>query len=169
MPADLDALLSKYERLVALRVLHDRAKADPTFVEPDPRPEMRAIAARWPGALRELDARPLDELRGRVDAIRAAAADPSRVARWMIAADLFHRHARAALAAKRWLGKDKRVTDVTREAFREAAPDDARAWEHALASIAAPPRGRVMELVLARVADELGVAREEARRLVFGR
>lgn len=165
---DLDALLAKYERIHALRLLHERAKRDPTFVEPDPRREMAALARAWPGALRELDELPMDEIDARIARLRAAALDPSLVSPWMIAQDAFHRHARGALAAKRWLGKRKRVTTEVAEQFRASAPRDARPWADALDAVASPPRGRLMELVHARVADELGTTVAEARRLVFG-
>lgn len=166
---DLDSLVEKYERIHALRVLHDRARRDPSFVEPDPRAEMAAIARAWPGALRELDAMPLDEVRSRIDRLGLARRDASRVERWMIAQDTFHRYARGALAAKRWLGKRKRITAEEVASFRAEAGADERLWAEALAEVAAPPRGRLMELVHTRVAAELGASVAESRRLVFGR
>ena len=88
------------------------------------------------------------------------------VAGWMIAQDAFHRLARGALAAKRWLGKRKRITAQRRDDFAAHAPREARAWKDALADVASPPRGRLMDLVHARVAEELDVSVAEARRLV---
>ncbi len=166
---DLGGLLAKYERIVALRVLHDRAKRDPSFEEPDPRAEMAALSRAWPGALRELDEMPFDDLRARIERLEDARRDPARIERWMIAQDAFHRHARGALAAKRWLRKRKRVTAEEAAAFRRSASPDARSWADALALVASPPRGRLMDLVHARVAEEIGTSVAEARRLVFGR
>ena len=166
---DLDGLCAKYRRLLALRLLHDRAKIDAAFEEPDPKREMSALASAWPGALRELDELPLADIRARIVALELALDEPRRVEPWMIAQDAFHRYARGALAAKRWLGKRRRVTAAVRAEFHASAPADARLWEDALASIASPPRGRVMDLVHARVASELGVSVAEARRLVVGR
>ena len=50
-PPDLAALREKYERLLSLRLLHDRAKRERSFVEPDPRAELRAqvLAMFGPG------------------------------------------------------------------------------------------------------------------------
>ncbi len=59
-------MLEKYVELSALR----RHARDGTL--PEPRPRMRALAARFPGALRELDAMTDDELAARVQALRAA-------------------------------------------------------------------------------------------------
>lgn len=166
MTADLASLRQKYERLLALRQLHDRAKSDASFVEPDPRSEMTALARTWPGALRELDELPLDVIRTRLAALDRALRDAQRIERWMIAQDAFHRLARGALSAKRWLGRRKRITPQVREEFVAHAPREARVWKDALADVASPPRGRLMDLVHARVAAELDVSVAEARRLI---
>jgi hypothetical protein len=166
VPPDLASLRTKYERLLALRELHDRAKRDESFEEPDPRAEMSALARTWPGSLRELDELRIDVIQSRIVALDDALGDPSRIERWMLAQDAFHRLARGALAAKRWLGKRKRITTVVRDDFASHAPREARAWADALADVASPPRGRLMDLVFARVATELETSVAEARRLV---
>ncbi|MBX3192972.1 MAG: hypothetical protein KF819_38665 [Labilithrix sp.] len=171
---DLRALRDKYERILRLRILHDRAREEPSFEEPDPRVEMRALASRFPGSLREIDELALDVIRARIDALAAAERDQAKVAPWMRAQAAFHRLARGALAAKRWLsasGRSKKVTPAVRAAFLDAIEDlehgdDARAWVDDLAAIAAPPRGRVLDLVHARVARELDVDRATARALL---
>jgi hypothetical protein len=165
-PPDLSSLRAKYERLFALRKLHARAKSDATFAEPDPRAEMTALARTWPGSLRELDELPLATIESRIEAIDRALHDAKRIEPWMIAQDAFHRLARGALAAKRWLGKRKRVTAEVRASFAESAPRDARVWADALSDVASPPRGRLMDLVHARLAAELEVSVAEARRLI---
>jgi hypothetical protein len=63
---DLASLRTKYERVLALRELHARAKSDASFAEPDPRTEMTALARSWPGSLRELDELPIDVIRARI-------------------------------------------------------------------------------------------------------
>lgn len=166
MPPDLASLRTKYERLLALRQHHERAKRDPSFVEPDPRTEMTALARTWPGSLRELDELPIDVIRARITALDRALHDASRIERWMIAQDAFHRLARGALSAKRWLGKRKRITSAVRSEFDAHAPREARAWSDLLADVAQPPRGRLMDLVFARVARELDTSIADARRLV---
>ncbi len=159
--ADLRALRSKYERMLTLRLLHARAREEPGFEEPDPRRELASLAAEFPGALREIDELPLATIRARIGALLAAesraTAEP-----WMEAWHLVHTLARGALATKRWLGKRRAITPAHQEAFLEAIdardlPRDALAWEHDLVAIARPPRGRVMDLVYARAAAELGV------------
>ncbi len=143
---DLRDLRGKYERMLHLRRAHERARVDPSFVEPNPRTEMRALAAEFPGALRELDTLPLAEIEERILAITTAVdrhvtgGDPdlAHVPRWMQAIVLFHRLARGELALRRD-GRTER--------------DEPR---------------RLMDAVYAQLARALGVAEPEVRSLVFG-
>lgn len=153
--------------MLRLRELHGRDD------EPEPRADMVALASRFPGALREIDELPIDELRRRIDELTAALADASRVTAWMTAQMRFHALTRGALCAKRWLAGRKQVDAGVIAAFERASaelcwPDDARAWADDLARIAAPPRGRVTDLVFERIAAELSISTTEARKLVFG-
>jgi hypothetical protein len=175
LAADLRALRDKYERMLRLRLLHARAREEPELGEPDPRAEMRALAASFPGALREIDELEIDVIRARIAELEAAELDRSRVAPWMRAHAAFHRLARGALAAKRWLGKGRKktITPAVRAAFLAATREldhgpDARAWADDLATIASPPRGRVLDLVYARLARELDVDIATARSALRG-
>lgn len=159
-------LADKYARILALREAHDLARTTGA-PEPDPREAMAALAARWPGSLRELDEVPLDELRTRRAALVEAEKDARLVEPWMRAQIVFHAHARAVLAAKRLLAGRKDVDDASKRALA-AAGEESSAWAHALAEIARPPRGRLLDLVWPEVARDLGVAEDEARRLVLG-
>ena len=164
--AALDELRSKYVEILRLREAAGPG-AD------DPKRAMRALAARFPGALREIDDLPLATIRARIDALGAAAVDRSRIEPWMEAMALFHPLARGALAAKRWLHGKRALDPGTRAAFREAAREmphgaDARRWENDLPRIAKPPRGRITEAVLERVGSALGISARDAQFLVFG-
>jgi hypothetical protein len=171
LDTDLRALRDKYERMLRLRQLHARARDESDFVEPDPRPEMAELARRYPGALREIDELPLDVIHARLDELSAAEADRALVRPWMTAHAAFHRLTRGALAVKRWLER-RPVTAALADAFADALatmPDreDAQLWANDLAAIAKPPRGRVMDLVYARLARELGVDVSAARDAVL--
>jgi hypothetical protein len=172
LKADLEALRRKYVEMQRLRLLHDRARTDATFVEPDPGPAMAALAREFPGALREIDELPIAALAARIVALDDAIADASRIAIWMRASSSFHRHARGALVVKRWLAERTDEGEARRAALERALDslehsDDARAWLDALAAVARPPRGRLMDLVHERVASELGLAVDEVRRAIF--
>jgi len=163
-------LLHKFERMLRLRELHARAHAEPGFQEPDPRAEMASLAREFPGALRELDELPIDVIRSRIDELGLAVGGSGALAPWMRAAAAFHRLARGALAAKRWVHR-RPLDPSARDAFVAATAtmtygEDARVWADDLAAVARPPRGRVIDLVMLRVAAELGIAEDEARRLL---
>jgi len=170
---DLRALRDKYEQMLRLRQLHARAKTEPDFVEPDPRPAMAALARLYPGALREIDELPVELITARIEELTVAEREPQRIAAWMSAQAAFHRLARGALAVKRWLA-GRPPTKAVEGAFAvdlRAMPERKREelleWEHDLVAIAKPPRGRLMELVYEKLARELGVDIDAARAAVF--
>lgn len=168
---DLRALRDKYERMLRLRELHERAAAEPGFVEPPPRPAMADLARAYPGALREIDELPIGLIRTRIAELTAAESDAARIAPWMTAQSRFHALARGALAVKRWLA-GRPLTAALEEAFAGALAtlphaEEAQLWSGDLAAIARPPRGRLMDLVYVRLADELGVDVTAARATVL--
>ena len=176
----LAELRGKYEEMHALRSIADDGY--------DPRPRMAALAARFPGALREIDDLPLAEIEQRIDALSRAERDPSTAARWMHAMTRFHALARGILFAKRMLGDypegSKGARSPLAEARRASArsaegelegealeqeewPDEARVWRDD-SRVANPPRGRLMDLVYERLARELDTTPVDAKQLVFG-
>ena len=158
--------------MLALRTAHERAKRDPTFIEPDPRPAMVQLADDYPGALREIDVLPLDLIAARIAALKLAERGAEPAEPWMNAQVLFHRFARAVLATKRWLGARREITPTLRSEFTIAAVRlgvDTLVVADELEAIATPPRGRLMDLVYAKVARALMIEDAEARTLVFER
>jgi hypothetical protein len=165
--AALEALRGKYQEMLRMR-LDDEAHPGS-----DTRREMAALAARFPGALRELDEAPLDVIRERIRALSRCVDSGAPVEPWMHASAVFHSLTRGALAAKRWLAGRRVVDDALVAEFLIALAgsphgEDARAWTSDLALVAAPPGGKLTELVFARVAVEMGVSVDEARELVIG-
>jgi hypothetical protein len=155
--------------MLSMRVEHAAGLEDLARV----RPRMADLAARFPGALREIDDLELGEIQRRIARLDAFLDASGHEEAWMKPMALFHRLARGALAAKRWLGGRKQVdgallSSFVREALASPLSEEIHAWVGDLASVASPPRGRVMNLVFARLARELGVTEDAARRLVFG-
>ncbi len=173
---DLAALRSKYEAMRSLRELHERAKEDRAFVEPDPKAKLAALADAFPGALREIDELPFATITSRIEEIERAEQNADAIASWMIVQLTFHRFARGALAIKRWLGRSRVALPSRDELVRaiEAGVvmhvDEALLWIDAVDRIARPEQGRVMGVVWRRVIDELSLecSIEEARALAFG-
>lgn len=165
----LRELREKYREMLAMRLEHAAGSES----EADVRPRMAALAARFPGALREIDDLELDEIKVRIASLDAAIEGKREVEPWMEAVALFHRLARGALCAKRWLKGRKTVDAAAALAFEAevhglAFPEDAREWRSDLAVLAAPPNGRVVGIVFRRVAWRLGIPEVEARERVFG-
>ncbi|MFO0735822.1 MAG: hypothetical protein U0270_08080 [Labilithrix sp.] len=131
---------------------------------------MQSLADEFPGALRELDRLTFAEIERRLDAIAAAEEDPTRIQGWMLAQHELHRFARGALATKRWLSaQGDTPAEELEAAFRLALPslrEEAALYATSLDEIATPLRGRVMDVVYARVAGELGITERELRALV---
>jgi hypothetical protein len=129
-----EVLARKYERLAALRARRD------SNGRPATRDELRALAAEFPGCLRELDTLGPDELARRTSAC-AAAADGGPPEPWMAWIDGYHALMRQALAARgaRLRGESPNAGD-----------DFAQA-------VLAPPGGRMAVVVLRALALRFGV------------
>ena len=129
----LHALARKYQALAALRARRDGAGP------PAPRAELRALAAEFPGCLRELDTLGADELDRRAAACLAAQTG-APVEPWMVWIDGYHALMRQALAARR-----------DRTAGRDPGTDD----DFARAALE-PPEGRMAVVVLRALAVRFG-------------
>jgi len=92
-PGTLAALARKYAALVALRARRDGGGAAAT------REELRALAAEFPGCLRELDTLGVKELARRAEAAATAASGGAREP-WMDWIAAYHQAMADALAAR---------------------------------------------------------------------
>jgi hypothetical protein len=169
MAISREALLDLHVKYMEMRRLRILALESPTV---DPKAWMAELATRFPGALREIDELPLEEIDARLTALSTASADAAMVEPWMEATARFHELTRGVLAVKRWLAGKKEIATTDRAEFERIAKDlphgeDAIAWRDDLEAIANPPRGKVTDLVFARIARELTTTTENARRLVF--
>jgi hypothetical protein len=156
----LSALARKYRTLANLR----------RESQPSPNGLLRALAAEFPGALRELDCLPLSELERRLAAVTQAeaggAAEPW--IEWMLA---YHQRMRLALHAKRRLrsagpGRPELLARVADELGRELG---SQCDADFVARVAVPPRGRLNLLVFELLEAELGQSRLELERTLFPR
>jgi hypothetical protein len=132
----LQALVRKYERLTALRIRRDGNGAPAT------RDELRALAAEFPGCLRELDTLGPAELDRRTAACAAVAAGAVAPEPWMAWIDGYHRLMRQALE-----------TRVARS--RGQAPDAADDFAQAVLT---PPGGRMGVVILRTLSVRFGVS-----------
>ena len=138
---DLAALARKYEQLIQLRRSREEASSSglDRFAPVDAlarRAVMRALAAEFPGALRELDHLSIDQLLARLDAVREAMSSGETYP-WLIAVGRMH-----ALARRR-IDSSVRVVrrmDAVWQEIGASLDIDAHAAEQ-LVFPGAPPRG----------------------------
>src|SRR5262249_44671265 len=108
------ALLEKYVEMLALRTL------DAEGALADPKPRMRALAARFPGALREIDELPLETIHARIRSLEKTTKERGEPAEWMLAMAHFHDAMRDVLAIKRIVGRRKLTPALRKQAERIA-------------------------------------------------
>ena len=154
-PAQLLELREKHRVLWALRQAREAAMADgltefPEKDRPARRATMQALAAQFPGSLRELDEASAAELAVRLAEIEAAV-ETGAVALWMETAILFHWALRDALRLRRGL--------LPTSEF----------WEAATAAPLNPPTGRLLDVVWEEVAARLEITSRAAEVLVYPR
>ncbi len=132
-PAALHALARKYERLAGWRAQRDRGS-------PATREELRALAAEFPGCLRELDTLGAPELARRALACAGAGDGKAAAEPWMAWVAGYHDLMRRAFAARdrRARGESGETGDFER-------------------GVLAPPGGRMAVVVLRALAARFGV------------
>lgn len=150
---ELAALARKYRKLLELRREHERTGAVAG------RDVLRVIAKEFPGALRELDRLPVDEIVRRAQTLEEAAIGMGHEP-WMDWLVAYHALMRAALFVKaQWAKAEDAILDerlaseATLHARIEVDADFVRA-------IRRPPGGRISHVVMDRLALRFGVARE---------
>ncbi len=159
------ALLALVEKLRELLALRGLGAADP------PTERLRALAARFPGALRELDRTSSEELSAQLDALTAALAG-GPVPDW--AMPMCRRHgwlrvglrlrveaARTEVAAAAWAARY--VPEIPGD------PPRARLVPSVLAALVTPPSGRLVPLASRLTAEDLGMTLEALEALLGGR
>lgn len=151
---DVDDLRRKYDLLVELR----------EGKRPGGRDVLRALATEFPGALRELDAMPLEALR-----TRRAAVDESPPPGWIAWIAAYHGLMRVTLALKRAVPARADLEGSRVTALAAAASG---AWGEALdeafvRAVQRPPRGRLGPLVFDALGARFGVAPEVIWQALF--
>jgi hypothetical protein len=146
--AGLTALREKYVEMLRLR--RDASAGGSS----DPRAAMRVLAARFPGALRELDELPLDEIEGRVSVLERALRSEEPPPAWAAAFIDFHALWRAALRVRRLCrgrDRDEAIALLRREYVAVAPEPDLDAVLVHLDAILRPTGGRINGWVHAEV------------------
>jgi hypothetical protein len=171
----LVALREKYREIHRLR--REQAAGHPK----DPKLDMRALAARFPGALREVDELDMTEIKARMDALDAALEAGAEAPTWALLQLRYHGWLRIALRLKLlWSrpGGPKRAPSEPEarallralwEAHR-SGPEEPEAADVEVSHViqmVRPPDGRLNAWVYARVGTEHGCASEAVRDALF--
>ncbi len=156
----LRGLRAKYVEMARLRDLH--AAGDTTA----PKPAMRALAAQFPGALREIDELPRGEIDRRIAALDGAIDDVARVAPWMIAIARYHGWWRFALRLRSATLEMRTVERARRWCSMQISsapdePDPRRLDDALLERLVRPPDGRLHRVITAHLALELEKSEDE--------
>jgi len=168
--ASLLGLHGKYQTLRALRV---ELQASPYS---EIRGQLAALAAAFPGALRELDRLPLACIEERLSALERALTRDGEAEPWMQLQVAYHGFMRAALRIRR-LSRDRPLDVIDAMAELAALPylpahDEpavSRIDVNGLRAIRKPPGGRLNPWVLEQVARDHGVTPELVQRALFAR
>lgn len=152
----LDPLIEKYSLMLRMR------ERDLAGDVPDPRAEMASLARRFPGALREIDERPIDDIRGRLEQLRAASAGRAEVPQWAALQTAYHGAMRAFLRVRPLLrGRTEgQARECVASSYRPASPDEPAVdviLGPLFAQLYAPPEGRLNPVVFSYVAALHGV------------
>lgn len=157
--AALRDLAEKYRTLGRLRREKSSGEAPP------PREVFRRLAERFPGVLNELDTLTLEELDARArDLEHAAAGAP--IEPWMEWLWTFHALLRAALYGKRRPVSASQLDRLAHDASAHAGIDVERNF---IERVAAPPGGRIVDLVFEEVSRRFACDEDHVRSVLFPR
>jgi len=167
-PQLLRALQGKYQTLYELRV-----QGAPSAV---PRATFAALAAQFPGALRELDKLPLQVIELRLRALEAVLSGAAPAEPWMQLQIAYHGFMRAVLRIRRALIAlriehfEPAQECLERVAYIAAPGEPARGRFDAemLRAIHRPPNGRLNPWVLEQVALDHAVSADAVERALLG-
>lgn len=156
-------LRDKYVAMRAMRVEHEAGAGG------DPRERMRALAARFPGALREIDELPLATIEARIAELDEVLRTEREAPRWAIGLAEYHAWMRAALAIRREAGveRDRDRALAWIEAQPAAGTPSREELREALGAMLRPPDGRLNRWLFERLARREGVSREAIEARLF--
>lgn len=161
------ALRDKYTEMLRMRRAHAEGS------EEDPKEDMRALARRFPGALREIDELPLGEIEARVESLSRVVDEGADAPEWARYFVDYHGWMRAALRIKRLCrgcdGLQAAVARVRADYLPEPdEPPPALACDPTIVgAILRPSGGRLNPWIFARVAEAHGVTPDHVRDTLF--
>jgi hypothetical protein len=161
--AELVALCRKYRTLAVLRRDKER---DGKVAPPS---ALRELSREFPGALRELDTLPLDEIDRRVTALDRAGEGAAPLETWMTWMTAYHATMKAALLVKARVARRPGLDTAAVEELAAATSEKSGVVVDAafVRAVASPPGGRLNRAVFERLGAEFGAAADEMWEVLF--
>lgn len=162
----LEALLEKYSEMLRMRERDGRDDGH------DPRAEMAALARRFPGALREIDERPLEQIRSRIGQLQDARAGRGEVPPWAPLQASYHGVMRAFLRVRPLLRdrSSSQARAAITEGYEQMSPDEPTLEAllgPVFTQLCSPPNGRLNGVVFGYVARLHGVSAAQVSDALF--
>lgn len=172
MRASAQSVAGLRDKYVEIKRLRDAAAAG----QPNaPRAVLAALARRFPGALRELDQLPMEDIERRLNALQVLVREGGDVPQWVALQVGYHAWMRLALRIRRCAiahvgeGRAHAILRELSVSYRPA-PDEPELWrlDHAtIESILKPHGGRLNPWVFSRVAQLHAVEPSAVERALF--
>lgn len=154
-------LLAKYHEMRAMR-------ADG---EPDPRDRMRRLAARFPGALREIDELPPRVLEARIAALEAVTRGVAAPPQWAVRVAAYHGWMRALLALRQAAGRARDLDEALAWVDSRYVPEEGQPTiaelRDVVQQVLRPPEGRMNRWLFVHLAARYGVGAAELEAELF--
>jgi hypothetical protein len=143
-----------------------RSQYTMSFVEA--RAPLQRLAREFPGALRELDVLPLDEIDRRADAL-SAAAESGEILAWMEWLHEYHGRLRIALSVKRQLAGRRAVdAGIAQQLAESLTAEHGCSCDAAFVqAVLRPPQGRINVLVFQALEARFGEPQTVITRTLF--
>jgi hypothetical protein len=179
--ADRELVRALHNKYLELKGLREEGETACTERPPNAGPahgararaDMAALAARFPGALRELDRLPMSEIDARLRMLSAALESGAPLPEWASWQIALHGSLRAALRIRRLArggGSPAEALARVRAGYTAASDEPPLACLDAafVAGVVTPPDGRLTNWAIERVAAGGGVAPSAVEAAVFG-
>jgi superfamily II DNA helicase RecQ len=171
------ALQRKYETLLLLRNAQETVG---TKHRTETKQALQALAKEFPGALRELDAMPYQEIQRRIAHLQLLQTDPSALPQqWVLPMMRYHQLLRSALENKHWCNAQRLLPSRQSSSDSQRSSNETPSQNQQVAALkrhsreplrpltTAPAKQRLTATVLQQMAEEFSLSAEKMKEILF--